>query len=269
MNKTQQQTIFGEPLDEQIHIETAGRIIRPFKRMLDQVAGEYRLEFTNDGVVVGTVDSGNVLGIEIELYASAFDVYELAGITELGITASNFGSAVQHARYAKNTDDEIAISADSKHLETEVSRELGSTAATLSERVGLIDPASIRERPDLPELDLGVSVDVPVDTFIEVLNVLDTDNEHIKLGSNIDSVTFNQETDTQQRNIRIDANPTEASEYTYFTAEYLSAIASGLNVGYVDDVTLRWDEEMPLFVDFEREGVYEGQFMVAPRIMPD
>lgn len=266
-SETQQRTIFGEPLTELVSLETSGHIIRPYKRMLDQIAAEYRLQFTPEGLTVHVVDPSNVIAIRSEMPAAAFASYEVDGVVNLGADASNLGSALKYARYGKRTDDPVTITANKDHLETEIDRQIVETDARINERAELIDPDAIRNGPDVPDLDLGVSVDVDPQAFIEVIGMLDTsDGQTVKLGSNVSSITFNQDGDLQQRNIELDANPTEASEWTHFSGKWLETMAKALQVGYVDDLTLVWDEEMPMFAEFEREDQYEGHIMLAPRI---
>ena len=264
MSETQQQTIFGDPIEEQIFIETTGRVIRPFRRLIDQAVSEYRLMVQSDGIRVEAVDPANVGAVFATLHADAFETYDVAE-SVIGISSDGFGSALQHARYGKSTDDPISIRADQMHLQTEVERELGGSDVEISERVPLLDPDAIRQSPDLPDLDLSVAAEPPPETFIEAVGAMDTSN-HIRIGSNLDSIVFNQDTGSHQRNIEIDATPTETSEWTHFSGDYMEMIATGLRNGYVDSLTLRWDEEYPIFAEFEREGVLSGQYMIAHRI---
>lgn len=267
MSESAQRTIFGEELDELVNVETTGRVIRPFKRMLDQIAKEYKLQFTDDGLDVAVVDSANVIGIESHIQASAFEDYTLTSDTTLGVNSSGFGSALRHARYAKRTDDTVTIQADKRVLETEVDREIGNAQATVNERYELIDPDSIRQAPEIPDLDLGITADMEPETFIEATKLLETDRKHyVALGANPESIVLNQEEDLQQRNVELEVTPSQVGEFTLFTGSYIEGIANALRVGYVDTVALRWDDEMPLFVEFEREGVYSGTIYVAPRI---
>lgn len=267
MSQTQQRTIFGDELNELVSIETTGRVIRPFKRMLDQVASEYKVQFTSEGLVVEVVDSSNVVAIQNEIPASAFESYTVHSDTVLGLSSNGFGSALKHARYAKKTDDSVSITADQRQLETEVNREIGGARATVNERAELIDPDSIRQTPEIPELDLDVTAEMDPKAFIETVKLLDTGSqEHIKLGTDTESIVFNQDQDIQKRNIALDVSPSDVCEFTFFTASYLGDIANALRVGYVDNLTLRWSEEMPLFAEFEREDTYSGRIMIAPRI---
>lgn len=264
MSESIQKTVFGEQIEEQVRIETTGRVIRPFKRVLDTIAGEYKLHFDSDGITVEVVDPANVYAGCVTLEADAFETYELENETTFGISARNFGSALQHARYGKDTDDPIAVTGGPRHLETEVEREFGDTPATVNERVELTDPNSLRSQPDIPDLDLDVEVDLDPTAFTEVIGALDTDKDYLKLGSNIDSIVFNQDSNSK-RNIRLDADPSNVSEWTLFSGSYMKQIRTALRDSYATELTLRWGEDLPLFAEFESETMH-GTLMLAPRI---
>jgi DNA polymerase III sliding clamp (beta) subunit (PCNA family) len=265
MQETSQRTIFGEQIEEQIRIETTGRVIRPFKRAISQIAKEYTLQFSDDGIRVEVIDSGNVQGGYFNLHASAFDEYWIEEDTTLGITQDSFGSVLQHARYGKRSDDPITLSGDAEYLQSEVTRPFGKSEATINERAALTDPDAIRGFDGVPDLDLDVTTEIHPKTFIEAIKAMDT-KSHVRLGSNIDSITFNQEMDLTKRNINIETDPSEVSEWTFYSGRYLENVQKSLSMSYADSCTLTWDEEFPLMVEFEREDIISGTIMTAPRI---
>lgn len=269
MSQTQQRTIFGESIEEKVSIETTGRTIRPFKQMLDQVADEYKLHFDSHGLNVSVVDPANVQMVDLTLERGAFEDYLTEGTT-VGINGTAFGSALQHARYGISTDDPVVLTADDRHLETETTREFGDMPATVNERAETIDPDSIRQEPDLPDLEHEVEVEVDPRAFIEVIGAMETKSgDPIKLGTNPESIVFQQEMDLQQRNIEIECDPSNVAEWTMFSPDYMDLVAKMLQVGYIDNLTLKWSEEYPLIAEVEREGIMHGEIMTAPRIGPE
>ncbi len=268
MSQTTQRTVFGEELEEQVTIETTGRVIRPFKRMIDQFVSECKLNIDSDGIHVCAVDAANVSMIDITLHASALETFEVAETT-LGINLEGLGGALKHARYGKSSDDSITITANDRHLQTHVEREVGKSDVEITERTALIDPDSIRQEPDLPDLDLGVHADIDPKAFTEIIGMMDSSNDHIRIGSDTDSITFNQDSDHQKRNVSVDSNPTEVSEWTYFSTDYVADMKNAIENGYVTNLSLTWDEEFPLIVAFERDDIMSGSMMVAPRVQSD
>lgn len=264
MSEAQQQTIFGEQIDEQIRFKAKGRVIRPFKRMVGEVADEFRLVCGPNTVSVEVVNRTNTLAIKIEMPVDALDDYT-GEVTTLGINTSSFGSALRHTRYSKSTNDTVTISADPERMETETVREVGEATAYVTEQMALIDPDGIRKSPEIPELDLGVSVDLSPETFIEAVKILDTDSSdaiHFDAGN---SVKLYQDTDIDARCVELDV-PVEGEGEALFSPKRIKEISNALRNGYVDNLTLTWGEEMPIFAEFEREGVYSGRLMLAPRV---
>lgn len=264
MSETTQTTVFGEPLEETISFTTTGRVIRPFKQMIDQIADEYKLQF-DDGIHVSVVDSANVMMGSFSLKESALETADLDE-TIIGASSTALGNIFQHARYGATTDDTIQVVGNAEHLESTVQKTVGDTEATFTERSAVIDPMSIRETPDIPDIDTTVSVDIDPRAFIEVLNTLD-DGIPTQLRAIDGEMQIKQkgEVDSSHVSLLTDATA-DVEEWTFYTTKYLNSIAKGLHSGYVDDVTLRWSEEIPLFVEFEREGLYNGVHVIAPRI---
>jgi len=269
MSETQQHTIFGEPIEEELRIETTGRVIRPWKRMIDQIASEYVIEATENGFAVDAVDSANVIAIFTELHSEAFEEYNLTESRRLGVSGQ-LGTVLQHARYGKSTNDDITITVGGETVESTVTREIGETAAEIGERATLVDPGSIREQPDAVDLDLDIRVsDLSPETVTETIGMLDTDGTHIKLTTTEDALVLSQEEDMSQRTIQLECEPTTEAAPTWFSGSYLEKAATALRNGYVDDVQLRWAEEYPLMIDFERDETYSGTIMIAPRLKPE
>lgn len=268
MSKTQQQTIFGTEVREVVDIQTTGRVIRPWKQMLSQVSSEWKFELSDSGISVDAVDKANVLAIFTEIDSAAFDAYSLEQETSVGVTESQLGSVLQHARYGKSSDDPISIIADEEQVRSIVTRDFAGADAELTEQMGLLDPGSVREQPDYADLELDMSAELPPQAFVEAIRAMDTSG-HIKIANKGGSLVFHQEDDIREGSIEIDCDTEGTGEFTYFTGSYLEDIANGLSSGLVDDITLKWREEFPLFVEFEREDVYSGEYMVAPRLKRD
>lgn len=267
--QSEQVTVFGDSIDTELYIKTDGRTIRPWKRMLGEVAAEFRLQSDSGGLHVSVVDTANVLMAETTLYADAFEAYDPAN-TELGIDAKGFGSVLRHARYGKSQSDtvELATSASERSLTSDVKKTVGNTQVIASEQTDTIDPGFVREPPEMPDLETDAEVDLQPDTFIKTVGMMDNDSDIIALESTGDSIRFGQETDTNERQVALDV-ATEPVGRTLYSRSYVENMATMLRNGYVDSVTLRWAEESPMFVDFEREGVYSGTVCVAPRIQSE
>jgi len=267
--QSEQVTLFGDSIDTELYIKTDGRVIRPWKRMLSEVAAEFRLQANDDGLYVTLVDSANVMMAESTLFAEVFEAYEPAS-DELGLDTKALGSVLRHARYGKGQSDmiELAASASERTLTSDVRKTVGDTQVTVSEQTDTIDPVFVKEPPEMPDIETGAEVDLQAETLIKAIGMMDNDSDIIALESTGDTVRFGQESDTSERQVSLDV-ATKPVGRTLYSRSYVENMATMLRNGYVDTVTLQWAEEFPMFVDFEREGVYGGTVCVAPRIQSE
>lgn len=264
-SEERQLTVNGKELTTTATVETTGRVIRPFKRLLDPVSDEYRVHLTEEGVAVNLVDAAKVLGVEATLHADAFDQYDTDG-TVLGISSKALGRALGHARYGKQTDDAITLDVADHQLRTETLRDIGGTTAYVTEAVPTIDPKSIRQDFDAPELDLGWKAELSPTTFTQALNRFE-DGQAIAIEAG-DYITLSQSGDDYERNIRLNVTP-DGEGRSIFSPGALGKIASGLHNGYADSLTLEGGTQYPIVARFERDGVCGGMYLLAPRIGRD
>ena len=270
MSNDAQLTINGETLDEQLMIETSGRVIRPFNRMIDEVVDEYKLEATADGLHVRAVDAPNVMYVDAMLPASELDSLSIAGDeTAIGVSTDGFARALSDARYGKSTDDPVTLTADGATLETVVDREYAGVPATVTDRAELIDPAALRSQPNVIDVD-RVSFPLPPDAFIDVVSSF-TDSNHISIRvAEGGVVRFGGKTDTHAREIELDVNAdTDGVAETTFSRSYLQNIAGGLKTGYAESATLHVKDDFPLSVMCETEQGLHVEYTVAPRVSGD
>lgn len=267
MSDAQQTTVFGNGKDNELHLTATGRTLRPAKRMIGAVCDETRLQVTTDGLRVCMVDRYNVVMVELDVPDSAFDAYDVENPTTLGVSMDSLGSVLQHARYGKDSNDMVDLYANNAALRTVVDREFGATEATLRESRPLIDPDLVRETPEIPELDLDVETEIAPETFVRAVNTCADGGNYMVLEASEDTIHLSRDTDMAQTEIDLVADvsrPTDGE--TLFGMNYLEMVAKGLRSGYVDNVTLKWAEEYPLQVGFEREDCYSGMYFIAPRM---
>jgi len=92
-----QLTIGGEPLSEQLEIQTTGRVIRPYRRMVDAAVDEtgrvirpyrrmvdaavdeFRLRADSDGLHTYAIDPARVMFIDVTQPADSLDGLSVAG----------------------------------------------------------------------------------------------------------------------------------------------------------------------------------------------
>jgi len=268
MTNDAQLTIGGETLDEQLRIETTGRVIRPFRRMVSVIGrstttAEYKMYVADDGLHVTTIDTANVMYVDITQPAETLDALEVDGEAVLGLNDSAFASALSDARYGKSTDDPITLTSDGATLETVVDREYGDVDATVTDRMELIDPDAIRQPPNPIDLDRA-AVSLPPQALIDVLSSFE--EEYLGIALSDGTLSFTTETDTTARAIDLSVESGADVPQTIFSRDYIDDIVNGLRSGYVEETTLQIGEELPLSVEFATEQGAVGEYCLAPRV---
>lgn len=278
-----QAQLFGEPSGNNVTIETSGRVIRPLMSIPSALVDEAKIRFEAGGLSIRAVDPANVGMIEVTAHPSAFEAFDLgdeAFVT--GMNLDRFESQLANARMGKTTDDLVSLDVDGTRTLVTTEREYTLTTLTQTNEVLNIDPDSIREEPEIPDLGLPCEATVDVGALTDALDsvnrvadhatVRERDGELVIAGEGDDDHTGEYGTVANFGEIVgvRDEESFEGGEWSRFSLDYLRDMADGLKSGKVDDVTLVWGDEFPIRLEFERtideETAYEGAYFLAPRI---
>jgi len=225
---------------------------------------EARWHLDEEGIQVKAVDPANVGMIDITLAASACESYEADG----DLIALNLGQF----------EDVLSVidSADLVHLSiNEQTRKLEIEAGTFEYTQALIAPNSVRDDPDLPDLDLPAEIVVGGSELDRGVTAADLVDDHITLAADPDQRSFIMEAegDTDDTRIElgrdelIDARVPEAVSSIY-SLDYLKDITGPIEAE--TEVTVRLGAEFPVKWFYEGEdGHPEVEYMIAPRIQSD
>lgn len=287
-NQETQTTLIGEPSGENVTVQTSGRMIRPLFELPIALVDECKLRFTDDGLHIEAVDPANVGMLQLDVNAAAFDEYdvEATGGIVVGTNLKKLRSNLRNARKGKSSDDAVELAFDQTMTTVEVTREYPRTELTRSSELLNIDPDSIRDEPDVPTLNLAWSAEADLLAFRDAVEHVASISDHIDvreregdlvMGGIDDSDHIGQYGAVAEFDGVAEATDDDADTgaHSKFSLDYVEDFADALKKALVDDVTVRWDQEMPLFIEFERtvetedgeQVAYEGKYMLAPRIM--
>jgi len=238
------------------------------KRAIDSViVAEAKFHFEDDGLSTAYVDPANVLMGDLTVPAGALESYALAEATTVGTNTDTLSSSLQPARVTKN--DEIRLSVMSRQMDAYVDREYSPAASsTFHDRWKLIDPESIRQEPELPDLgDQLHAVDLTLNQLHDAVSSVGGHYEHVEFETVADGLRVRGHDDTTGSEVLIHGDIPDGIEAMY-SADYLTDIADAVKSLQADDVTLKLGEDIPLKVDWGRDDGVHGTYMLAPRI-PD
>ena len=222
-----------------------------------------KIQLNGEELAIQAVDPANVAMVDLSLEAAAFESYEADG----GLIGVNL-----------NRLEDIASMADSGdliHLELdEETRKLNISIDGLSYTLALIDPDSIRDEPDIPDLDLPGEI-VPEGAQLDRgITAADMVSDYIRLRIDEDQETFVIEAkgDTDDVNFELSREDlidlTVGPAHSLYSLDYLKDMNKAIPSDA--EVTLDLGEEFPVKFHFDiAEAEGSVTFMLAPRIQSD
>jgi proliferating cell nuclear antigen len=224
---------------------------------------ECKIHLEEDGISIRAVDPANVGMVDLTLDREAFESYETDG----GLIGVNLSRL-----------EDIAGMADAGQLVNleldEETRKLHIEFDGLEYTLALIDPDSIRQEPDIPDLDLPADIVIEGRDIDRAVTAADMVSDHIALGVDADGEFFyvDAEGDTDDVHFELDEEDLLSLEagdaHSLFSLDYLKDMNKAIpNDG---EVTIELGEEYPVKMHFEiAEGMGHVTYMLAPRIQSD
>ena len=224
---------------------------------------ECKIHLTEDGLEIRAVDPANVGMVDLELEAAAFESYEADGGI-IGVDLSRL--------------EDIAGMADAGQLIQleldEETRKLHIQIDGLEYTLALIDPDSIRQEPDIPDLDLPAEIVVEGKDIDRSVTAADMVSDHIALAVDDDDETFVVEAEGDTDDVRLELDREDLVDLqagparSLFSLDYLKDMNKAIPKDA--EVTIELGEEFPVKLHFDiAEGQGNVTFMLAPRIQSD
>lgn len=221
---------------------------------------ECKLRLEEDGVTIRAVDPANAGMVNLRLDTSAFESYESDGET-IGVDLTRLEDIAGMA----NADDLIHLELDEK------TRKLHIQIDGLEYTLALIDPDSIRQEPDLPDLDLPATIGIEGRNIDRAVTAADMVSDHIALGVDAEDEYFyvDAEGDTDDVHFELDRDElislSAGDAHSLFSLDYLKE----MNKAIPNDaeVSVELGEEFPVNLYFDiAAGDGAVTFVLAPRI---
>lgn len=233
---------------------TAGRLVE-----------ECKIHLNNNGIQIRAVDPSNVGMTDITLGEAAFESYEVN--CNAGVIGTKLEPIVKTANMASG-DEPIQL-----HLDEET-RKLHIEVDNMERRIALLDPDTVREEPDIPDLDLPAEIVIEGGDINRGIDAADMVSDHVTFSVNEQEREFivSAEGDTDDVSLDlpeedlIDLTPGKAG--SIFSLEYLNDMVK--SVPKNAEVTMNLGEEFPVTMEFDLdEGNGTAMYMLAPRIQSD
>jgi proliferating cell nuclear antigen len=242
-----------------VSADTLGETLDSVSVLVD----ECKIHLDEDGLSIRAVDPANVGMVDLDLGAAAFESYEADG----GIIGVNLSRL-----------EDIAGMADAGQLVQleldEETRKLHIQIEGLEYTLALIDPDSIRQEPDIPDLDLSAHVVVEGADIDRAVRAADMVSDHIALGVDTADELFyvDAEGDTDDVHLELTREQLidlEAGDaHSLFSLDYLKDMNKAIPKDA--EVELELGDEYPVKLHFDiAEAQGHVTYMLAPRIQSD
>ncbi len=224
---------------------------------------ECKVRLNEDGLSIRAVDPANVGMVDLSLDSAAFESYEADG----GVIGVNLDRLEDIAGMG-NAGDLVHLELD------EETRKLHIRIDGLSYTLALIDPDSIRQEPDIPDLDLPARIVVEGNQLDRGITAADMVSDHINLRVDEGAATFHIEAEGDTDDVDFEMGPDALIDLEAGPADSLFSLdyLKDMNKAIPGDaeVTIELGEEFPVKLHYEfAEGLGNVTFMLAPRIQSD
>ena len=221
---------------------------------------ECKIHLDENGIEIRAVDPANVGMVDLSLDETAFESYQADG----GLIGVNLTRLADIAGMA-DSDQLVHLNLD------EETRKLHISIDGLEYTLALIDPESIREEPDLPDLDLPATVVIEGRDIDRAVTAADMVSDHIELGVDEDARLFyvSAAGDTDDVHLELDdddlVNIVAGPAASLFSLDYLQDMNRAIPKDA--EVSLELGEEFPMKLHFDiAEATGAATYMLAPRI---
>lgn len=240
-----------------IAVDTLSDALAPVSALVD----ECKLQLDSDDLSITAVDPANVGMVDTEIDREAFESYEAAGET-LGINLERFEDVLS---MGDNGDlIQVDLSEETRKLDIQINE--------LSYTLALIDPDTVRQEPDIPEMDLPATIVCEGDAISRGITAADLCSDHITMAADPDERAFHlkAEGDTDDVDLTLDNDE-------LLSAQVGEAVQSLFSLDYLKDmeraipsdsqVSVLLGDEFPVKLRYSLgNGRVSVLNMLAPRI---
>ncbi|MFC4989948.1 DNA polymerase sliding clamp [Saliphagus infecundisoli] len=224
---------------------------------------ECKIHLDEDGLQIRAVDPANVGMVDLSLSADAFESYEADGGL-IGIDLSRLEDIAGMAE----TGQLVQLELD------EETRKLQIQIDGLEYTLALIDPDSIRQEPDIPDLDLPAEVVLEGRDINRSVTAADMVSDHITLGVDDGEEYFYVDAEGDTDDVHLELTEEDLIDlqtgpaHSLFSLDYLKDMNKAIPTDA--EVTLELGEEFPIKLHYGfAEGDGQVTYMLAPRIQSE
>ena len=231
--------------------------------IISELVNEARFKITPDAVELVAMDPANVAMVVFKLLSSSFTEYDVKEATEISI---NLGNLKQILRRAK-PDDILNMEVADNKLKIQLK---GTSTRTFS--LPIIDLEEKEQK--VPDLSFPMSIQTSSNILTDAIEDVDIVADSVSFAAEPNKLTVQAEGDLSNAhveinagdNMKIDAEGSDKIKSKY-SIEYLKKMIAGAKLA--DNVTIRFNKDYPLKLEFKEVDKVMLSFILAPRVEND
>lgn len=228
---------------------------------VSSIVDEAKINLTPDGMSIRAVDPANVAMVSLSLKSGAFEEFT-ATDGELGVDLNRFSDILGMAEKAETVELEL----------DEETHKMVIRMSGLTYNISLLDPASIRKEPKIPQLDLPAVIVLAGNDLKRAVKAAEKVSDHMAMGVEGESFYLEAEGDSDRMRLDmvkdqlISLQPADAR--ALYSLDYLSDMIK--SAGRSNEVTIELGKDFPVKLNFTiANGSGEVNYLLAPRIETD
>lgn len=229
--------------------------------VISELVTEAKFKVTNNGIELVAMDPANVAMVIFKLLASCFVEYKIKGDTELGVNLNNLKQVLRRAK----PNDALTLEFGDDNKLTIVLK----SNTTRSFSIPIIDLENKEQK--IPELAFPIIVETSAELLNEAIEDISVVSESVTLMCEPKKLTIKGEGNMSKAQVEISADKnTRITDdepdpvKSKYSIEYFKKMIGGSKIS--DRVTLLFDKEYPLKLDFKEVDKVQLSFILAPRV---
>jgi len=239
-------------------------ILQQYVDTFASLVDECRMHFSESGLSATAVDPANVAMVDADLSRGAFEAFDSPGEVRIGVALDKLDDKLGSA----NSDDLVEFGLD---MET---RHLRLRYRTVEHKMALIDPDSIRQEPEMPDLELPNFAEIHSDDLQEARKNVALVTDHLWIrGDDVageGELRFVGEGDTDRTILSYVGDDLERDDIhedteSCFSVDYIEDMDKPIPSGVV--VGIEFGDEFPMVLSWSAfEETLDVTYSLAPRI---
>jgi len=229
--------------------------------VISELVNEAKFKVTHNGLELVAMDPANVAMVIFKLLASCFVEYKIKGETELGISLNGLKQVLRRAK----PNDSLTLEFGDDNKLTIVLK--SGTVRSFS--IPIIDMEDKEQK--VPELAFPVIIETKASIIEDAIEDISVVSESVSLVCEQKKLIVKGEGNMSKASVEISAdketkitNDSSDPVKAKYSIEYFKKMIGGSKI--CDNVTLLFDKEYPVKLDFREVDKVQLSFILAPRV---